>query len=243
MAKQDACAVKRESARRTVEKIQSADWQLACQGLAECAIIADVEQTEDLLDLELLIPALTHLLGSLRSAVVKETLLCLDVLLARRASEFKEFVSSDTSSLFYALLEKSSFDKKFVMSSARNTLSLLVRSVPTARLLNAAVELTEHSRAQFREQVAVVIHEALLAMEIQEPEAIPSSILVKAIFTLANDAHQGTRRFGRLAARQYQVIFCEENSAETWDLLLQQQLGATLYLLTMKWYRASGHPR
>jgi hypothetical protein len=62
---------------------------------------------------------------SLRSAVVKETLLCLDVLLARRASEFKEFVSSDTSSLFYALLEKSSFDKKFVMSSARNTLSLL----------------------------------------------------------------------------------------------------------------------
>jgi hypothetical protein len=90
-------------------------------------------------------------------------------------------------------------------------------------------------------------------------QAIPSSVLVKAIFTLvsqtgscwrenlftkqANDAHQGTRHFGRLAARRYQVIFCEENSAETWDLLLQQQLGATLYLLTMKWYRAFGHPR
>ena len=171
MASQHACAVQREeSARRAVEKIQSADWQLACQGLAECAIIADVEQTENLLDLELLIPALIQHLGSLRSAVVKETLLCLDVLLARRASEFKEFVSSDTSSLFYALLERSSFDKKFVMSSARNTLSLLVRSVPTPLLLSAAVELTEHSRAQFREQVAVVIHEALLAMEIQEPE-------------------------------------------------------------------------
>ena len=99
-------------------------------------------------------PLLLVSLANLRSAVVKAALLCVIDIMNTRQLSVAPFISAEKSSLFHALLEKSSFEKKFVMSDARRALYLLVDTAPAEVIITSAFLFGKHSRPLFRALVA-----------------------------------------------------------------------------------------
>ena len=139
-------------------KLSSNKWSDLCEGLLQFRALV-VHHTDEVGERELTkwMPLLLVTLANLRSAVVKAALLCVIDILNTRQLSVAPFISAEKSSLFHALLEKSSFEKKFVMSDARRALYLLVDTAPSEVIITSALLLVKHSRPQFRAQVAFSI--------------------------------------------------------------------------------------
>jgi hypothetical protein len=149
------------SAELLEHQLKSKDWVIVCNGLLQFRriLLHDVEVVEG--NLENLVPLLVKCLSSLRSAVVRATLFCIQDLTTVLKCDLSYFINSESSSIFYALLEKSSCDKKFLTAQAHSILETLINYVPIEVIIEAILPLVTHNRPQFRTQVAFTISHTL----------------------------------------------------------------------------------
>jgi len=142
-------------------KLTSDNWEEVCHGLVQIRGFTKLYVSTTGPKLDCLIPLIVGCLSSLRSAVVKAALTCVEDLIFTLKSNIKYFVDGTSSCILLALMERSSFDKKFIKEQAHTVLKLLIATMPPAFAIKAALPLTTHSRPQFRAQVAFTLDFAL----------------------------------------------------------------------------------
>lgn len=142
-------------ARSLDANLGSNDWSSNCEGLLQLrALVTHHQEEVNQVIFEKWVFLVIRCLSSLRSAVVRAALLCVTDLVNTCGELVGPFVTSEKSSLYYTLLEKSSFEKAFVMEQARGALQQLVQVLPAGHVIACALPLVKHNRPQFRAQVA-----------------------------------------------------------------------------------------
>jgi hypothetical protein len=157
----DTCRLERLAdpgavARSLDANLGSNDWSSNCEGLLQLRVLVTHHREEvNEATFAKWMSLVIRCLSSLRSAVVRAALICVTDLVNTCGELVGPFVTSEKSSLYYTLLEKSSFEKNFVMKQARGALQQLLQVLPVERIITCALPLVKHNRPQFRAQVAL----------------------------------------------------------------------------------------
>jgi hypothetical protein len=92
---------------------------------------------------------------------VKAALLCIEELVLSLKGDINRFVDGSDSCILLSVINKSSFEKKFIMAQAHSVLGSLIAVLPTVNVVEVALLLTSHIRPTFRAQVAFAMDLAL----------------------------------------------------------------------------------
>ena len=143
------------------KQLLSRNWVETCEGLLQFRRILRFHTSVFEVKLDELVRSVIACLTNLRSAVVKAALLCIEDLALVLKGDITRFVDGSSSCILLSVIEKSSFDKKFVMAQAHSVLKSLIAVLPTVNVVEVVLLSTSHIRPTFRAQIAFAIDLAL----------------------------------------------------------------------------------
>jgi hypothetical protein len=143
------------------KQLLSTNWHELCEGLLQFRRILKFHAFVTEEKVYQLVPHVVTCLTNLRSAVVKAALLCIEELVLSFKGDSNRFVDGSDSCILLSVINKSSFEKKFIMAQAHSVLGSLIAVLPTVNVVEVALLLTSHNRPTFRAQVAFAMDLAL----------------------------------------------------------------------------------